>query len=282
LNRAQVPRILGVQPEQLHKRDAFSFSSVMKGAEKKDGWELLNRDPNDNVIPAIGDYATVVWALGKSLGDEIEYTDEKGRQFRLQIVGLLNNTILQGSLLISEEEFVRRFPSDEGYRMFLIDADPSRTETLSDKLTLRLADFGLDLTPTTQRLAEFMAVENTYLSIFQVLGGLGLILGSVGLGLVVLRNVLERRGELAMLQAVGFDKATLKKMVFDEHGGLMLAGLVCGVIAALVAVSPVLRTQGAHIPYLTIAAIGISAVIWIWLATALALSGNMLDALRNE
>jgi len=194
----------------------------------------------------------------------------------------LNNTIMQGSLLICEEEFVRRFPSDEGYRMFLIDADPSRIETLSDRLTLRLSNFGLELTPTTQRLAEFMAVENTYLSIFLLLGAMGLILGSVGLGLVVLRNVLERRGELAMLQAVGFDKATLKKMVFDEHGGLMLAGLACGVIAALVAVGPVLRTQGAHIPYFTIAAIGISAVIWIWLATTFALSGDMLDALRNE
>jgi putative ABC transport system permease protein len=109
-----------------------------------------------------------------------------------------------------------------------------------------------------------------------------LILGSVGLGLVVLRNVLERRGELAMLQAVGFDKATLKKMVFDEHGGLMLAGLACGIIAALLAVAPVLRTRGAHIPYLTIAAIAVSAVIWIWLAATFALSGQMLDALRNE
>jgi ABC-type antimicrobial peptide transport system permease subunit len=130
-----------------------------------------------------------------------------------------------------------------------------------------------------------MAVENTYLSIFQLLGGLGLILGSVGLGLVVLRNVLERRGELAMLQAVGFNKATLKIMVFDEHSYLMLAGLAFGIIAALVAVAPALRTQGAHIPYLTIvtiAAIAVSAVIWIWLATTFALSGDMLDALRNE
>jgi putative ABC transport system permease protein len=282
LNRAQVPRILGVQPEQLYQRGAFSFSSVMKGAEKKDGWLLLNRDPNDDVVPAIGDYATVVWALGKSLGDEIEYTDEKGQRFHLQIVGMLNNTILQGSLIISEEEFVRRFPSDEGYRMFLVDSDQSDIEGLSDKLTLRLADFGLDLTPTTQRLAEFMAVENTYLSIFQLLGVLGLVLGSIGLGLVVLRNVLERRGELAMLQAVGFDKATLKKMIFDEHGGLMLAGLLCGVITALIAVFPALQTRGVHIPYLTIIAIGISAVIWIWVATTIALTGRMLDALRNE
>jgi ABC-type antimicrobial peptide transport system permease subunit len=135
-------------------------------------------------------------------------------------------------------------------------------------------------------LAEFNAVENTYLSIFQLLGGLGLILASVGLGLVVLRNVLERRGELAMLQAVGFDKAALKRMVFYEHGGLMAGGLACGVFAALVAVSPALKSPGGQVPYfslvLTIACIGISGVVWIWIATAFALSGKMLDALRNE
>ena len=293
LNRAQMPRLLGVQSEQLQKRGAFSFSKVIEGADKQNAWELLNRDMGDNVVPAIGDYATVVWALGKSVGDEIEYTDEKGRQFQLKLVGMLNNTILQGSLLISEEEFVGRFPSDEGYRMFLIDADRDRTrlgeassrsraEALSDTLTLRLSDFGLELTATPQRLARFMAVENTYLSIFQLLGGLGLILGSVGLGLVVLRNVLERRGELAMLQAVGFNKSALRRLVFDEHGTLMLAGLACGIIAALVAVGPVLWTQGARIPYLLIVAIGVSAVLWIWIATTFALSGDMIDALRNE
>ena len=112
------------------------------------------------------------------------------------------------------------------------------------------------------------------------------LLGSFGLGLVVLRNVLERRGELAMLQAVGFNKSALKRMVFYEHGGLVVGGLACGVIASLVAVSPALKSPGAEIPYFsllfTIAAIAASGLIWIRVATAFALSGKMLEALRNE
>jgi len=44
-------------------------------------------------------------------------------------------------------------------------------------------------------------VQNTYLNTFQVLGALGLLLGSAGLGVVVLRNVLERRAELAAMLA---------------------------------------------------------------------------------
>ena len=124
------------------------------------------------------------------------------------------------------------------------------------------------------------------LSIFQLLGSVGLVLGSVGLGVVVLRNVLDRRGELAMLRAVGFDKKALKKMVFYEHAGLMLFGLLLGILAALAALEPVLKSPGAQVSYseliLTVTVLVISGIIWIWLASCVALSGKVLDALRDE
>ncbi len=286
LNRAQRPRLLGVAPSQLKTRGSFTFANVIEGAGEGETWDMLNRDLGEDVVPAVGDYATVIWALGKSVGQDLEYADEKGGTFRLRIVGTLKNSILQGSLIIAEDKFVERFPSEDGYRLLLVDVPVERTDAVTDALSSRLRDFGLALTPAARRLAEFSAVENTYLSIFQLLGGLGLILGSVGLGLVVLRNVLDRRGELAMLRAVGFQKSTLRKMVFEEHSGLMLFGLVCGVAAAMVAIGPALKSPAAEVGYLslvlTIAAIGISGIIWIWVATAFALSGGMLEALRNE
>ncbi len=286
LNRAQKPRLLGVQQEQLQIRGAFRFSDMIEGIGKENDWDLLNRNLGEDVVPAVGDYPTIIWALGKSVGDELEYTDEKGQAFNLRIVGMIDSSILQGSLLIAEDEFIRRFPSEDGYRMFLIDVPEEKLDKVMGKLSDRLQDYGLELTPAKQRLAEFSAVENTYISIFQMLGGLGLVLGSIGLGLVVLRNMLDRRGELAMLQAIGLDKGALKKMVFYEHSGLVLCGLVCGVVAALVAVAPALRSPGADIPYgslvLTIAAIGVSGAVWIWIATFFALSGRLLEALRNE
>src|SRR2546425_885221 len=81
----------------------------------------------------------------------------------------------------------------------------------------------------TRRLAAFNAVQNTYLNTFQVLGGLGLLLGSMGLGVVVLRNVLERRSELGLLQAVGFTRRSIRWLVLSEHGGLLALGLAVGI-----------------------------------------------------
>jgi hypothetical protein len=282
LNRAQRPRLLGVDPRRLADRGSFSFA----GAEGQALWKLLDDREDDEIVPAIGDYPTIRWALGKSVGDQIEYDDEKGRKFEVRLVAMLENSILQGSLLIAEDRFVERFPSEAGYRLLLIDTPAEKVEVVADHLSARLTDFGLSLETTRQRLAAFSEVENTYLSIFQILGGLGLVLGSVGVGLVVLRNMLERRNELAMLRAVGFNIAALRRMVFYEHSGLMLGGLVCGVIAALVAAGPALRTGGASVPYvslvLTVAGIALSGIVWIWVATMFALSGRMLEALRNE
>jgi hypothetical protein len=85
---------------------------------------------------------------------------------------------------------------------------------------------------------------------------------------------------------VGFDKGAIKRMVFYEHSGLVLGGLLCGIVAALLAVAPALRSPGAQVPYfslvLTIVAIGFSGMVWIWIATVFALSGELVDALRNE
>src|SRR4029077_20577025 len=124
----------------------------------------------------------------------------------------------------------RLFPSESGYRAFLLDATASQTGAVAATLTRALQDAGLELTPATERLARFNAVQNTYLDTFQVLGGLGLLLGSVGLGIVVLRNVLERRGELALLIAVGFRRRRVQKLVLAEHAGLLGLGVVIGVV----------------------------------------------------
>jgi len=286
LNRAQVPRVLGVDPQRLRELKAFSFSSTAKGVDAKDPWSALQQPQPDGAVPVIGDVNTVTWSLGKSLGDTLPYVDDRGQPIRLRIVGILANSVLQGSLLTSEEQFMRQFPGQSGYQVFLIDAPKERVAEVSKSLSRALEDAGLDLTPTPERMADFNSVENTYLSIFAVLGGLGLLLGSAGLGVVVLRNVLERRGELGLLRAVGFRTGALQWMVFSEHSLLLGLGLLVGVAAALLAVLPALSSPGAEVPYGTLAgtllAVLISGVLWTWGATVLALRGPLMSALRNE
>ena len=237
-------------------------------------------------VPAIGDANSIEWALGRSVGDTLEYTDEYGRAFKVRLVGAVANSILQGSLIIDEAQFVKHFPSQSGYRMFLLDAPTNSLSRVSAALARGLQDVGLELAPAAQRLEAFNAVQNTYLGTFQILGGLGLLLGSAGLGVVVLRNVWERRGELGLFVAVGFRRRTLQRMVLVEHAALLGLGLSLGICAAAVAVLPALLSPGRQLPYgslsLTLVAVALNGAVWTWLATRFALRGNLLAALRNE
>ena len=291
LNRAQQPRLLGVKPEALVGR--FTFAAAAKGLDPQKGWDLLKLPSSFSIlpsspaeIPAIGDANSIQWALGKKVGDTLDYTDEHGRNFKLRLVGAVANSILQGSLIIDEAEFIKRFPGESGYRMFLVDAPSNSVAQVSATLSRALQDAGLELTPAAQRLNAFNAVQNTYLGTFQILGGLGLLLGSAGLGVVVLRNVLERRGELGLLLAVGFRQRTLQRLVLGEHGALLGLGLGLGLVAAAIAVLPAVLSPATPLPYssltITLGAVLLNGFLWTWLATRHALRGNLLAALRNE
>lgn len=287
LNHPQTPRLLGVDPEELQRRGAFAFAKVINPAYAAKPWTMLGAYVNHtNEIPAVADDSSIAWSLHKKLGDTIDYTDERGRTFALRIVGALANSVLQGSLIIDSRAFTGRFPGETGSRMFLIDAPPGQAANVSAALTRALQDRGLELTPAGDRLNAFNAVQNTYLDTFQVLGGLGLLLGSAGLGVVVLRNVLERRAELAVLQAVGFRRRALRWLVVSEHAALQCLGLLIGMAAALAAVLPALLSLAAPLSYGSLAAtLGLvfaSGLLWTWLAARLALRGGLLPALRNE
>jgi ABC-type antimicrobial peptide transport system permease subunit len=244
------------------------------------------RNGHDGVVPAIADEASITWAFKKKIGDTLDYIDEHGNTFKFRLVGAIANSILQGNLIIDEAEFLKHFPNQSGYRMFLIDAPPSNAPIIARTLSRALQDVGLDLTPATDPLNAFMAVQNTYLDTFQILGALGLLLGSAGLGAVVLRNVLERRGELAALLAVGFQPASIRALVLFEHAALLALGLILGTAAAAIALLPALLSPQAHVPFLSLALvvglIFLNGFFWSWLALRLALTGNLLQALRNE
>ncbi|MCP4708127.1 MAG: FtsX-like permease family protein [Planctomycetes bacterium] len=289
LNRPQTPRLLGVQPEELARRDAFAFARTVDPEFSKNPWLLLNQPQPDGAIPAITDDNTIKWALDKQLGDTLSYTDERGRAFDVRLVGALKGSILQGSLVISEEALMRHYPLEQGYRVFFMDVPADQADDVVQQFS-RLAgtnrDIGMQITTTADRLVNYYQMESTYLSMFQLLGGLGMIFGIAGLAIVVLRNVMERRSELAMLRAIGFSKPSLMQLLLMEHWWLVVLGLGSGVFSAIVAVMPAIRSAGNDIPFVSLAvilaAMFSSSIIWVWLATRLAVRGPLLDALRHE
>jgi ABC-type lipoprotein release transport system permease subunit len=286
LNRAQQPRLLGVNPTALATRAAFQFHRTLPMPGVENPWLLLDAAQPDAAVPAIADVNTVKWALGKSLGATLDYTDERGRKVQIRIVGILENSILQGSLVISERNFQALFPSESGYRVFLMEF-PVKTARIQEAFRLLgLQEAGWEMEVAWRRLFEFNKVENAYILIFESLGGLGLLLGMGGMACVVLRNVWERRSELAILQAMGFRRRSIVWLVVSEHWNLVLLGLASGMIGGIVAVWPVFRSEDIEYPNIFIGTvftlIFLAGLLAVCLATLAALRGPLLHALRNE
>jgi putative ABC transport system permease protein len=223
------------------------------------------------------DANTLQYVLHKKVGDSLEVGGTK-----FTIAQTLSDTVFQSEILISDADFQKSFPEEQGYRVFLIDTAAGA----EGELETALADYGLDVTSVAERIASFHRVENTWLSTFQALGGLGLLLGTLGLGAVLLRNMLERRRELALLRAVGYGPSHLSRVTFAENLFLLLAGLAIGAGCALIAVLPTVLARGGSVPIASIGAVLLAVlaagVVSTAIAARIATRAPVLDALRSE
>lgn len=294
LNRALRPRLLGVVPEEAERLQAFERSGgTSAGAPSAVSiWRLLGSEPGDGAIPVLaGDLTTVEYGLhakaGLKNGTVYEYTGEDGRTWRLRVVGALpvRSGVLQGSLIMDRAALMRMYPSIPGDGLWLVRSRLPEDETVS-RLRHALGRYGGIVMPTRDRLRMLGAVESTYLEMFLVLGGLGVVLGAAGVGLVVLRNAGVRRGEMAVLRAIGVPPRLLFKYLLAEYGYLLLGGLAAGVVPALVAVQPVMRQLGQQMPVgtmaLLIAAMVLSGVAGTCAAVLSASRMSIIEALHGE
>ena len=287
LYRPTDPRIIGAG-RRFIDRGGFVFASTTAQTERErqNPWTLLEHDFDDGAVPVIGDEAAVTWQLHLGLGEDLVIADERGQQQHLRFVALLAGSVLQDELVVADSRFTQLFPSITGHAFFLIDVPPAAAQDVADTLERELTAFAFDVTPTAQRLADFSAVQNTYLRTFQTLGGLGVILGTVGLTVVLLRSIVERRGELALMRALGFSRAAIGWMVLAENVLLVVAGLAAGALPALLAIAPHALHRPGQVPWLSLGltllgvlAVGIGAGA---VALRPTLRAPILPALRRE
>jgi ABC-type antimicrobial peptide transport system permease subunit len=238
LNSVARPRLLATDTRTLEQRGSFTIKSTAPGIEPS--WKSLREG---DALRAFIDETTLMWVLKKKPGDRIDYTDEQGNTFPLEIAGTLTGSVFQGSFIVDEQRYLERFPSTGGYQLFLADTSHDLTETRKI-LQRALTDLGATVTTTTERLAAFDSVENTYISIFNVLGGLGVILGAAGLGIVTARNLAERQTEFTQLHQIGISRKIIRSLIVRETRQFILWAIGIGLLAAIISVLPALPATG--------------------------------------
>jgi ABC-type antimicrobial peptide transport system permease subunit len=296
LYRPENPRVIAPTADFVRKGGRFTFAGMLpdaNDAERANPWLLLNRRFDDGATPVVVDQTSLMYVFHRAIGDNIEIRGAGGAAIILRVVGSLSHSVFQSELIVSEPSFVRLFPNNDGYRLFLVqtkdadaDADGAGAGKVARTLENRLADFGVEAIATVDRLRAYQQVENTYLSTFQALGALGLVLGTFGVGTVLLRNILERRRELALLQAIGYRESHIRSLILAESVSLVVWGLLAGAACALLAVLPAIIERGGSFPWtavvMLLAAVLAAGFISSIAATAMATRLPLLASLRAE
>jgi putative ABC transport system permease protein len=295
LYQADEPQVLGMSAriKQIDRNEegksAFAWFQTKKLSGSASPWEsleALGTGEKDSPIPVVLDQNTALWALhlGGYVGERFSYTFDDHRVW-FETVGVLQNTILQGSLVIGEANFQKVFPSISGYRSFLMKVPRG----VDGKAVRRLMEYGwqdpgLSVVESSNVLAQLLAVQNTYLSAFQLLGALGLLLGTIGLGISQLRGAMERRSELAAMRAIGFTKSRLVWLLTLENSWQLMRGMLIGGVSAAFAAVPALWSgqpfsglAGPGLMLLMIVGIGLVAS---WLSAWFAMRWPLVQSLR--
>ena len=284
LNRVSRPRIIACNPAILNERKAFTFIAHTKELDEKNLWNSLNTKLPDQVIPAFADMTVIQWGLGKNIGDTLIYKNEQGETLKLKLIGGLENSVFQGNVLIAEEFFVKAFPSVSGANLFLVQAAINKDNTQNFREGWR--HYGAEITNTADRLRSFNQIENTYLNIFLLLGALGLLIGTFGLGILIFRTILEQISEFGLLQSIGFQRSKILRILFIEKMLLIITAVVVAVIPAIISALPLL-SSAAHsnlwiwLPSVSMLVIG-SGLLFCLLAIRIAFRINPIASLRGE
>ncbi|GHT32599.1 hypothetical protein FACS1894214_4530 [Planctomycetales bacterium] len=201
---------------------------------------IAAKQESNGTVPVVLDQNTAQYSLHlyKGIGETFEIPQEaegiNPTKIRCEVAGLLQNSFLQGEILMSEENLLKTFPEVSGWKYYLIScSDKKQRTTINKQLSILLGDYGVQIESTTDRLRKLFAIQNTYISTFQSLGGIGLLLGTFGLAVIQIRNVFERRKELALFQAIGFRQSKIILLLLYENLTLLFKGLFIAVIGSL-------------------------------------------------
>ena len=281
LNHISSPPLLGIDPAEFMRKGSFSFADRMKSFKGSDPWSALSLTDENNSVFGVADQTVLQYGLKIKVGDTLKIRSENGQILNVIIAAGLKASLFQGYVLIGGENFSKYFPSIAGSQIFLVDGNHGLSEVYKNTLTERLSEFGVHFESAGQKLSSFFVVTNTYLTVFTILGGIGMILGVAGLGFVLVRNFNNRKRDFGLMMAAGFSLGRIRRIVFEEQVIILLAGIVTGLFSALIATRPSIM-HNSDIPWKTILIMILLVAITGFLALAISVTGINRETLISR
>ncbi len=156
---------------------------------------------------------------------------------QLTVIGVLQEVIPDYMIgITTSQRFVEAaFPAMATPTTHLIGLQPDADQkAIADSLESAFLDHGMEAVLLSDELNDLVGVNNTFNYLIQGFIGLGLVVGVAALGVVSARTVVERRQEIGVMRAIGFEQGRVQIGFLIESSMVAVAGIVVGTILGLI------------------------------------------------
>jgi putative ABC transport system permease protein len=163
---------------------------------------------------------------------QIEGAD--GQVHEVMIVGIIDSKIstlfgMYGAQSLTQQ--IRPQPSVTSY--FLALSDPENSDDKAKQIEAALVSNGVQGTSIRDELEEAQSQSTGFLLIFQGFMGLGLVVGIAAVGVIAFRSVVERRQQIGVLRAIGYQQSLVSLSFMIETLFVVGMGVLSGTILGL-------------------------------------------------
>jgi putative ABC transport system permease protein len=249
----------GAYPLRGYSREFFDNTTYKLGAIARgysspaEVWAAVRDNPNLAVIDALPVPRRENFSFGAPETDfKVEgfYFDDgvfdpfdvlvrdpvSGTERTLTVIGVLPDTApwFMIGISVSQDAVEAAFPDQAQPNSYLIDLrDGADAEGISDALEAQFLANGMEATVLREELDDLVSFNKTFNYVVEGFLGLGLIVGVAALGVISARSVVERRHEIGVMRAIGFERERVQASFLVESCMVAVVGIVVGTALGL-------------------------------------------------
>ncbi|MGA1792533.1 MAG: ABC transporter permease [Thermoplasmatota archaeon] len=199
-------------------------------------WNALKDSPDWVIVDSSwgeNEYGPPGMGSALKAGDNISVVSATGVQYNKTIIGISKLMGYRSVFLYdtyAEEQFSVR---DKVLHLISIRGDVDTREA-ANELRKALYLSGFYAIVVEELLEQVLEIQNNFFNLFKAFLALGLIIGIVGLGIVTLRSVYERRHEIGMMRAIGFKRLMVVGAFLGESAFIAGSGLFIGTVLGII------------------------------------------------
>jgi putative ABC transport system permease protein len=200
-------------------------------------WNAILEDPSltildGSVVQSMFSLTTESWFV--SVGEVLTVTSTNGTTANLTVIGVMDQILVSGAF--TTKEFVNSHATGVTENLLYIDTIQGTgipDEDVLSELQKGLAEYGLNGIVVRDIIKEAMTMSASIMQLMEMFLGVGLVVGISGLGIITIRNIAERKQEIGVMRAIGFQRNMILNTFLLETSFVALLGIVMGVVLGL-------------------------------------------------